>query len=197
MGISLWSAVSAAPIERAEGDAMSRAPRFEPGFAETAGRRGGQVVGTYDTYLEAERAVDHLADSGFPVERTEIVGRELRVVEQVTGRMTSGRAAAAGAGAGAWWGLFIGLLVGLFTTGPAWLGLIVGGILIGAVWGAIFGFVAHRATGGRRDFSSTSGIVASRYDVTVPDEHVEQARELLSRLRFAQPTPARPDRTTT
>jgi heat induced stress protein YflT len=189
--------VRGADRQERKGDPMSRAPRFEPGFAETAGRSGGQVVGTYDTYLEAERAVDRLADSGFPVERTEIVGRELRVVEQVTGRMTSGRAAAAGAGAGAWWGLLIGLLVGLFTTGPAWLGLIIGGLLIGAAWGAIFGFVAHRATGGRRDFSSTSGIVASRYDVTVPDEHVERARELLSGLPFAQPTPARPDRTMT
>jgi hypothetical protein len=50
------------------------------------------------------------------------------------------------------------------------------------VWGAIFGLVAHRATHGRRDFSSSSGIVAGRYDVVVTDEHAGRARQLLSRL---------------
>jgi heat induced stress protein YflT len=161
---------------------MRNPGRFEPRFAETARRAAWDVVASYDSYTEAERAVDHLADSGFPVEHTEIVGRDLRLVEQVTGRLTRARAAAAGAGAGAWWGLFIGLLVGLFTTGPEWLGLVLGGILIGAAWGAIFGFAAHWMTGGRRDFSSATGIVASRYDVTVSDEYAERARQLLSRL---------------
>jgi len=34
-------------------------------------------------------------------------------------------------------GLFIGLLVGLFTTGPVWLGLVLGGLVIGTLWGAL------------------------------------------------------------
>ncbi|MEW2621419.1 general stress protein [Streptomyces sp. NPDC048106] len=38
------------------------------------------------TYQEAERAVDHLPDHGFPVESVAITGRGLRVVEQVIGR---------------------------------------------------------------------------------------------------------------
>ena len=82
-------------------------------------------VASYATYAEAQRAVDQLSDDGFPVERTDVVGYDLRLVEHVTGRLTNARAAAAGAGSGAWFGLFIGLLVGLFTTGPVWLGLIV------------------------------------------------------------------------
>jgi hypothetical protein len=102
-----------------------------------------------------------VSDSGFPVEHAEIVGQDLRLVEDITGRLTRGRAAAAGAGSGAWFGLFIGLLVGLFTTGPTWFGLILGGVLIGAVWGALFGFFAHMATGGERDFASTQGLVAA------------------------------------
>jgi hypothetical protein len=159
---------------------MSDAARFEPRVTGVGGGEAGEVIASYDTYVEAERAVDHLADSGFPVERAEIVGRELRLVEQITGRMTTGRAAAAGAATGAWFGLFIGLLVGLFTTGPEWIGLVLGGLLIGAVWGAIFGFVAQWATRGRRDFSSARGIVAGRYDVTVSREHAERARQLLS-----------------
>ncbi|GAA1332155.1 hypothetical protein [Saccharothrix algeriensis] len=34
----------------------------------------GQVVGSHGTCAEAERAVDHLSDNRFPVERTAIRG---------------------------------------------------------------------------------------------------------------------------
>jgi hypothetical protein len=56
---------------------------------------------------------------------------------------------------------------------------VLGGLVIGAIWGALFGFFAHWTTGGRRDFSSTSGLVAGRYDLMVADEQVGRARELL------------------
>ena len=116
---------------------------------------GGETVSTYNSYEDPERAVDYLSDNGFPVENAQIVGSNLHLVEQVTGRVTTGRAALAGAGSGAWFGLFIGLLVGLFTTGPEWVGLVLGGLLIGAAWGAIFGFFAQYAFRGRRDFPPT------------------------------------------
>jgi hypothetical protein len=149
--------------------------RLETTFTE----RGRQTVASYDTYPEAQQAVDRLSDAGFPVENVDIVGSDLRLVERVTGRLTRGRAAMAGAGIGVTWGLFLGLLIGLFTTGPEWVGLVIGGALIGAFWGALFGFLAHWATGGRRDFSSTSGLVAARYDVRVTDDQATRARELL------------------
>jgi hypothetical protein len=79
--------------------------------------------------------------------------------------------------------LFIGLLVGLFTTGPEWVGLMLGGLLIGAFWGAVFGFFAHWATRGQRDFTSVSNLVAGRYELKVPDDQAQRARELLGQLR--------------
>jgi hypothetical protein len=79
--------------------------------------------------------------------KVDVVGHGLRLVERVTGRLTA-RAAGAGALSGAWFGLFIGLLVGLFTSGPEWLRLILGGLLIGAFWGAAFGFAAYWMTRG-------------------------------------------------
>lgn len=141
----------------------------------------GETVATYDSYAQAERAVDYLSDNGFPVEHSRIVGSNLHLVEQVTGRVTTGRAALAGAGSGAWFGLFIGLLVGLFTTGPAWVGLVLGGLLIGAVWGAIFGFIAQYAMRGRRDFASDRALVADRYDVVVTSD-AERARTLIAQM---------------
>jgi hypothetical protein len=146
------------------------------GSSSTAGRK---LVASYDSYEEAQHAVDRLSDASFPVEELEIVGRDLRFVERVTGRLTTGRAALAGASTGAWWGLFIGLLVGLFTTGPEWVGLVLGGLAIGAVWGAVFGFVAHWATHGQRDFSSLRSLMAGRYDLMVAEGQAESAQQLL------------------
>jgi len=161
---------------------MSVANSVEGPAAGRASVGAGQVIATYRTYLEAQRAVDHLSDSSFPVEHTAIIGRDLTLVEQVTGRMTTTRATLMGAAAGVWFGLFIGLFFGLFTVGAAWLSLVVAGIIIGAIWGAIFGFVAHWVTHGQRDFASASAIVAARYDVTVGDADAERARQLLSSL---------------
>jgi uncharacterized membrane protein len=141
---------------------------------------GHQVVASYQSYAAAEQAVDQLSDASFPVEEAEIVGRDLSLVERVTGRVTNARATGAGAAAGAWFGIFIGLLVGLFTTGSEWVGLMLGGLLIGALWGAIFGFFAHWVTHGRRDFVSTRALAADHYDLNVVDAQAKQARQILS-----------------
>ncbi|MEW2630837.1 general stress protein [Streptomyces sp. NPDC048389] len=138
-------------------------------------------VASYASYEEAQAAVDRLSDEKFPVEHLDIIGSDLRLVEHVTGRLTTSRAAAAGAAGGAWFGLLIGLLVGLFAEGAVWLGLILGGVLFGALWGAVLGWAGHAATGGRRDFSSTRALAASRYDLVARGGHTEQARVILQR----------------
>jgi len=147
------------------------------------------TVASYPTYEQAQEAVDRLADGQFPVDQLDIVGSDLRLVEHVTGRLTKRIAAGAGAATGAWFGLFIGVLIGLFTTGAAWLGLILGGLLIGALWGGTFGYLGHAATRGRRDFSSTRTLVANRYDIIARGGHAQQAREVLDRVGFAVDTP--------
>ena len=161
---------------------MSIATSVDLGMADSFGLEGRQIAASYPTYVEAQNAVDQLADSSFPVEQTSIIGRDLRLVEQVTGRMTKLRAAVMGAATGAWIGLFIGLFLGIFTIGPVWFSLVVGGLILGAVWGGIFGFVAQWATGGRRDFSSASAIVAARYEVAVSNAYADRARQLLAHM---------------
>jgi hypothetical protein len=113
---------------------MNVAAGFRPGVADSVGLTGREVVVSYPTYSQAQLAIDHLSDSSFPVEHTAIVGRDLSLVELVTGRMTKARATVMGAFGGAWFGLFIGLFVGIFTIGPVWLSLVLAGIVIGAVW---------------------------------------------------------------
>jgi hypothetical protein len=139
------------------------------------------TVATYRTYREAERAVDFLSDRGFPVERAAIVGTGLRSVEQISGRLTTGRAALMGAGQGALIGLLFAALFGIFfTLDRAWFGLLVYAVVLGAILGAIFGGFAQAALGGRRDFASVTGMQAERYELQVDDAVAARARDLLA-----------------
>jgi hypothetical protein len=146
------------------------------------------TVARYDDYEDAQRAVDRLSDDGFPVEQLDIIGSELRSVERVTGRLTKARAAAAGALSGLWGGLLIGILFGLFTTGHAWLAMVAVGLGLGVLWGAIFGFAAHLATRGKRDFSSLRGLSAAHYDLVARDGGAERARTMLANAGLLPPS---------
>jgi hypothetical protein len=141
------------------------------------------TVASYADYASAQRAIDFLSDQGFPVQHTAIIGTDLRLVENVLGRLTVGRAALAGLAGGAWFGLFIGLLFGIFSS-RNWFAVVATGLVIGAVWGAIFGAAAHAGTRGRRDFSSRSSLQAGQYSVTVHKEHADNARQMLVRLNW-------------
>jgi hypothetical protein len=55
-------------------------------------------------------------------------------------------------------------------------------LVIGALFGAIFGFVAHWTTGGRRDFSSVNDLVARRYTVEVDAGYLEEAVKIANRI---------------
>jgi heat induced stress protein YflT len=75
---------------------------------------GRRPIAEYHSYSAAERAVDYLSDNGFPVSRVAIIGSDVRLVEQVVGRLNYGGAVLRGAGSGALTGLLIGWLFGLF-----------------------------------------------------------------------------------
>ncbi|HYJ69746.1 MAG TPA: general stress protein [Nocardioidaceae bacterium] len=145
----------------------------------------GTTVGTYETYEQAQRAVDFLSDEGFPVQHVTIVGNGLRMVERVTGRFDRNRAAATGAAGGAWWGLFVGAVLALFASeSNNWLLLVVMTVIAGAVFGAVMGIIGYAMTGGKRDFTSTSSVVATTYDVLCQYQHAEEAQNLLTKLAW-------------
>jgi hypothetical protein len=157
----------------------------------TTDARPRRPVATFDDYAEAQRAVDRLSDQGFPVERVAIVGTGLRYVEQVTGRLTTGRAALLGALQGATLGTLFGLVFGLIFTidpNPAILLLMLYGLVSGALVGALLGALTHTATRGERDFASVAGMQAERYEVMVEDEVADRAAEV---IRAMGPAPAK------
>lgn len=149
----------------------------------------GWPIGSYDTYQEAQRAVDHLADSEFPVHDVTIVGVEPMVVERVAARLTWSRVLGAGAASGAWLGLFVGLLLSLFTPSAGLFPILIG-LASGVVFGLASSAVRYGATRGQRDFVSHSQLVARRYDVLCKPRNAEQGRNLLAALTM-RPNPAR------
>jgi len=152
----------------------------------TANRQGGlmpprgDTIASFGTYLEAQKAVDYLSDNHFPVQTVTIVGVDLQMVERVTGRLTYSRAAIAGLAFGTWYGLFVGLLILFFSDAPG--SSVFYAMALGAGFGALYGMVSYLTTGGRRDFTSTSQIVAGEYRVLCLTDQAGKAIELLERL---------------
>jgi hypothetical protein len=149
-----------------------------------------RAVASFRTYAEAERAVDHLSDQKFPVERVAIVARDLKLVEQVTGRRGSLEAALQGLASGALIGVLIGWLFGIFNwfepiTSAFWLA--IDGLWFGALVGALFGLLSQALSRGRRDFGSVAGLSADRYEVLVDEEVAPEAARLLAQLRTPGP----------
>lgn len=145
-------------------------------------------VASYTQYLEAQRAVDYLSDQKFAVERTSIVGEGLKIVEQVTGRLDWTRALSLGMTQGAFTGIFIGLVLNFLGFGGenrSFLALMLDGLLLGILFGAVFSLLTYALSGGRRDFTSVGGMRADHYNVMVDPELAEQATELLTRMPAA------------
>ena len=147
-----------------------------------------QSLAVYDDYAAAQKTVDFLSDNEFPVKNLMIVGTDLKRVERITGRLTTGRVALGGLLSGLWLGLFVGLIFSFFVDENV-LAMIASTILLGAVFGIVWALLGYALTRGRRDFSSITQVVATRYEVLVEHKVAGQARELLAKLPGALPNP--------
>ncbi|WP_309124202.1 general stress protein [Arthrobacter sp.] len=141
----------------------------------------GETIGRYNSYLDAQKAVDYLADSKFPVQQVSIIGNDLKTVERVTGRLSYPRVALASAATGAWFGLFVGFILTLFGGDSTYLP-ILSSMALGAVFWVLFGVIAYAFQRGKRDFTSTSQVVATSYDVIVDPSVAGEARRMLQQL---------------
>jgi hypothetical protein len=114
------------------------------------------------------------------------VGTGLRYVEEISGRVTTGRAALIGMGQGAWIGLFFGLLFTLFfdLSAGGFFGVVLYGIVAGSLFGAFWGAAFHLLQQGRRDFGSVAKTRADSYEVQVDVDAADQAERLLRLMRM-------------
>ena len=115
-----------------------------------------QSLAVYDEYAAAQKAVDFLSDNKFPVEQCMIVGTDLKRIERITGRLTTGRVALGGLLSGVWLGLFVGLVLSLFADDDNFLATLLATMLFGAVFGIVWALVGYAMARGQRDFSSVT-----------------------------------------
>ncbi len=145
-----------------------------------------QSVGLFDSYPDAAKAVDYLADESFPVQNLAIVGTDLRTVERVLSRKTWGTVISTGAVQGVTMGLMMSLLLVLFMPGVNIVQVLLTGLAIGVGMSILFAAVAYTSTRGERDFNSVQQTVATRYEILCEHKVAEQARDLLARLAGQQ-----------
>ena len=148
-----------------------------------------QSLAVYDDYATAQKTVDFLSDEGFPVQNCMIVGTDLKQMERITGRLTTGRVALNGALSGIWLGLFVGLIFSFFGNPDHVLAEIISTMILGLVFGVIWSLLGFAMQRGPRDFSSVSQVIATRYEVLVEHKVAANAREILAKLPGALPNP--------
>ncbi|MCS4491770.1 hypothetical protein N7326_05205 [Corynebacterium sp. ES2794-CONJ1] len=145
----------------------------------------GWPVGSFSTYAQAQAAVDMLSDKEFDVSAVSIVGVDLMECENVLGRLTWPKVLLSGLASGGWVGLFMGTLLGVVT--GDWSSSLIFGVLLGSVFYTSAAAIQYAASRGKRDFASTTQIVASRYDILCDPATAPQARDLISEFTHKRP----------
>ena len=139
----------------------------------------GEIVASYDSYAEAQSAVDRLAHADFPIAEVSIVGSDLKSVERVIAKQSYGRAAIAGALSGLWLGLFFGFFLVVLSPAETSLPFIAAASLIGAGFGLILRVVTYSISRRRRDFTSVMQVIATSYSLIVGPDVANKARNVL------------------
>ena len=145
-----------------------------------------QSVGLYNSYADAQKAVDFLADEKFEVQNLAIVGTDLKSVERVLGRRNWGTVITQGMQSGISTGLLVALVLLIFAKPGSFLLLLAVSLAIGIALGVGFNAAAYAMSRGKRDFTSISQTVATKYEVLCEHKVAAQAREMLLRMPGAR-----------
>jgi hypothetical protein len=145
-----------------------------------------QSVGLYNSYADAQKAVDFLADEKFEVQNLAIVGTDLKSVERVLGRRNWGTVITQGMQSGVSTGLLVALVLLIFAQPGSFLLLLAVSLAIGIALGVGFNAAAYAMSRGKRDFTSITQTVATKYEVLCEHKVAAQAREMLLRMPGAR-----------
>lgn len=166
--------------------AFSNPPMSRPGMSSLFELEFPQSVGIYDSYEDAQKAVDYLADNKFEVQNLAIVGTDLKSVERVTGRLNWARVIGQGVQSGVSTGLLVGIVMLLFARPESILALLLVALGIGIALGIGFQALGYAMTRGRRDFTSITQTVATKYEVLCEHKYAAKAREMLQQMPGAR-----------
>ena len=151
-----------------------------------------RAVGTFATYRDAETALYELRDSGFPMDRVSVVGRDADRHGDIQGASTSDRVvgqgkqvaqdteadetAKTGAITGGALGGLTGLLVGLGALAIPGIGPVMAG-------GALATALATTLSGGAIG-AATGGVIGGLVGLGIPEEHARGYNDRLSRGEY-------------
>lgn len=155
-------------------------------------------IAIYDSYDDAQHAVDYLADQRFPVNNLSIVGTDLKSIERITGGLNWAKVILTAVMSGVTWGVLAALFVKLLVPSVSLSLALFGAVAIFILANLITSSIGYAMTGGRRDFTSATQVMATRYEILGEAPVASQARALLSggggrradERRAARPDPA-------
>lgn len=140
----------------------------------------GEKIAEHTTHQGAQKMVTQLIQAEIPAKDIAIVGRGLRSVESVTGRLGYAAAARSGAINGILLGLLFSAIFVLGTPNAA-LQLFIGVMLVGIAVGMLLSIVMYTLLRRRRDYTSITQVIADQYEVTVLPRSIQRARETIGR----------------
>lgn len=137
----------------------------------------GEKVSEHTGYEGAQKAVTQLIDADIPAKDIQIVGRGLRSIETVTGRLGYAAAARSGAINGILLGLLFSAIFVLGTPDAA-IQVFIGVMFVGIAMGMLMSMFAYMIVRRRRSYASVTQVVADHYEVMVLPRSIHRAREI-------------------
>jgi len=138
----------------------------------------GQTVANFPTYEAAQKAVSSLIAADIPARDIAIVGQGLRSIERITGRLGYASAARSGAVNGVLLGLLFSAILVIGSPSVP-IQAFVGVLFVGIAIGMLMSIVAYSFVRRRRDYASVMQVLADHYEVTVAQNSVQRARQVL------------------
>ena len=108
------------------------------------------------------------------------MGQGLRSIERVTGRLGYATAARSGAINGVLLGLLFSAILVIGSPSVP-IQAFVGVLFVGIAIGMLLSIVTYSFVRRRRDFASVMQVIADRYEVTVANDSIQRARQVLGR----------------
>jgi hypothetical protein len=149
----------------------------------------GHSLGEFSSYKEATDFVNRLIEGEFAAAKISIIGSDLKLVERVRGRLGYGRVALGGALTGIWIGLLLAILfgAGIEVTADNQINYVperfIAALVIGIGVGMLINILRFSFSKNKRNFVSAPVSVAQSYQVVVPNEAADAAREALAKAK--------------
>jgi hypothetical protein len=136
-----------------------------------------EIIAKFDTYEAAVEHVEKLLSGEFPVRQIAIVGRGVRTVERMRGRIGYPRIALSGAINGS----LIGLVWHIFTSGANDAGSYASAIITFAGMGAMANLIRFSLSRNKRSFTAQSSLIADSYEIQIPKDLKAQSEDAIAK----------------